>query len=667
MADDGEGDIPFYLMPVAAVVGTYAIFAFCRILHLIYANLTYKKASATRPPVTLVSRQMAFLIVTVIGALFAYAKIVAQVDYAMTKSEYALFEPYDILGIEQSADATIIKQAYRALSKEHHPDKGGDESTFHRIHTAYRALTTDKENYEQYGHPDGPISSKNLSFALPDWLLHPKGTVAIVLILLYIGLFVALIFYVISWSKKQNETAAQRMADMSVAAADTAYLAATLTPDSTHMDVLLAIATTPESIHVSEEALDKIEKLKKEKIAKQKSEPKKKAANSFDLDDGGWDDDEDDAAAQKAKEEEALKRKEKEQLAKAQGEGSIPMEGIDDGAVGQKWVETVLQSHGQWPPKDLSFLEGKTFKYKNKTVGPLEHPAVRRNLCFTMGRLNSVFLNTHGELLEAHSKNMIDPTYFQGNMGYRQRAGLLLEAALRLSVSLKSYRLAKTIIEAVCMFKVGVKDVSDETVSTFKESMIKQYTEEGLPKLVISDLSMETPGEDEIATGDLCAITMTADREHAETFTKVKIAMCQKQGIPPQVALQTYREGWWVLVRAKKIDGGETPKSESSEKPLSKMINNSDKQKFDQEEDENSLLVASPMIVQNMSQKSGKIKVQFKAPSVPGKYEMYIAVKSQEFLGTDQDLKLTVDIVDSEGLKREDADEEEDCETKKEK
>lgn len=270
-------------------------------------------------------------------------------------------------------------------------------------------------------------------------------------------------------------------------------------------------------------------------------------------------------------------------------------------------------------------------------------------------------------IVEAHSKNMIDPTYFQGNMGYRQRAGLLLEAALRLSVSLKSYRLAKTIIEAVCMFKVGVKDISDETVSTFKESMIKQYTEEGLPKLGISDLSMETPGEEEMATDDLCAITMTAAREHAEAFTKVKIAMCQKQGIPPQVALQTYREGWWVLVRAKKIDGGETPKSESSESPLTKMMNNSDKQKFDQEKDENSLLAAWPMIVQNMAQKSGKIKVQFKAPSVPGKYEMYIAVKSQEFLGTDQDLKLTVDIVDSEGLKREDADDEEDCETKKEK
>mmetsp|Transcript_12368 Transcript_12368/g.18127 ORF Transcript_12368/g.18127 Transcript_12368/m.18127 type:complete len:670 (-) Transcript_12368:2085-4094(-) len=669
MADDGDAGIPFYLMPVAAVVGTYALFGSFRVLYLIYANLTDKQGSAKPPPVALLSRTVVFLVITVLAALFAYAKIVAQVDYAMTKSEYSIFEPYDILGVGLSANATAIKQAYRSLSKEHHPDKGGDESTFHRIHTAYRALTTDKANYEQYGHPDGPITSKSLSFALPDWLLHPTGIVAIVLVLLYMGLFVGLIFYVISFTKKQNKDAAQKMQDMSVAAADTAYLSATLNPDSTHMEILLAIATTPESIQVSEEALDKIEMLRKEKLDKQKSEPKKKAANAFDLDDGDWDEDEDDPAAQKVKEEEALKQKAKEELAKAQGQGNIPMEGIDGGALGQKWVESVLEARGQWPPKALSFLEGKTFKYKNKVVSALEHPAIRRNLCFIIGRLNSAFLNTHHELLEAHSKNMIDPTYFQGSLRFRQRAGLLLEAALRFSVSLRSYRLAKTIIEAVCMFKVGAKDVSEETVASFKASMIKQYTEEGLPKLSISELKMETPDEDEIATGDLCAISMTADRDHAEPFTKVKVAICQKQGIPPQVALQTYREGWWVLVRAKKIDGGETPKAETPENPLSKMISNSDKQKFDKEKDENSLIVAWPMIVQNMAQKTGKVKVQFKAPTVPGKYEIYVAVKSQEFFGADQDLKLIVDIVDSEGLKREEdeGDNEEDTETKKEK
>jgi len=671
MVEDADADIPFYLMPVAAVVGMYVLFGGFRTLYLIYANLTYKEGSSTPPSVPLKSRKMAFLVVTLLASVFGYAKIVAHVDYAMAQSEYALFDPFDILGVELSSNVTEIKHAYRTLSLQHHPDKGGDAKAFHRISTSYRALTTDKDNYDRYGHPDGPLTSKELSFALPDWLLHPEGTVAIILVLLYLGFFAGIIYFVITWTMKQAKITSVGAQDMSVAAADTAYVAATLSPESTHMDILFCIATTPENIHTTEEALEIIETLKKEKQAKLSQEGKKPTTNTFDLDGDGWDDEEDDDATKKAKQEEASKLKAQEQLAEAQGGGNIPMEGFDDGVLGQKWVENTLEAKGHWPPKDLSFLSTKTFSYKGKVVGALEHPAIRRNLCFTMGRLDSVALNTHGELLDAHSKNKLDQTYFKGSMMYRQRVCLLLEAALRLAATLKSYRLAKTVIEVVSMFKIGTADpLSPKTVDWFKGIMSKQYTEEGLPKLQVSDLNIETPGEDEIATGDLCAITMTIDRVHAEAFTKVKVALCQKQGIPPQVALQTYREGWWVLVRAKKMDGGETPKAENLDNPLSKIIKSSDRQKFGCEKDENSLLVAWPMIVQNMAQKSGKVKVQFKAPSVPGKYKIFMAIKSQEFLGTDQDFQLSADVLDSALVERKDEEEvdpEKEDETKKEK
>ena len=39
-------------------------------------------------------------------------------------------------------------------------------------------------------------------------------------------------------------------------------------------------------------------------------------------------------------------------------------------------------------------------------------------------------------------------------------------------------------------------------------------------------------------------------------------------------------------------------------------------------------------------------KVQFKAPSEPGKYIVYLGVRSQEFLGTDQEFELPIDVVD---------------------
>jgi hypothetical protein len=256
---------------------------------------------------------------------------------------------------------------------------------------------------------------------------------------------------------------------------------------------------------------------------------------------------------------------------------------------------------------------------------------------------------------------MIDQTYFKGSMEYRQRAGILLEAALRVAVVLQSYRLTKIIVETVAMFKIGVSDpLAPKTLEWFRGVMRKQYGEDGLPRLAISDLNVATPGEQEIATNDLCAITMTMERSHAEAFTKTKVAICQKQGIPPQVAIQTYREGWWVLVRAKKLDGGDTPSQNAmKDNPIMSMIQDVDTSKFDKEPGDQRLMVAWPLIVQNMAQKSGNIKVQFKAPSVPGKYNIYFSLLSQEFLGADQEFELPIEVLDSEEVKRKQAEEEE--------
>ena len=80
--------------------------------------------------------------------------------------------------------------------------------------------------------------------------------------------------------------------------------------------------------------------------------------------------------------------------------------------------------------------------------------------------------------------------------------------------------------------------------------------------------------------------------------------------------------------------------------PLLTLLTDADKAKFASEKNGNRLVVAWPMIVQNMAQKSGKVKVQLKAPSEPGKYMVYLAVKSQEFLGTDQEFALPIDVVD---------------------
>lgn len=56
---------------------------------------------------------------------------------------------YDILNIPDDATGQEIKDAYRTLSKQHHPDKEGDREEFESITRAYKVLS-DPEKREQY-------------------------------------------------------------------------------------------------------------------------------------------------------------------------------------------------------------------------------------------------------------------------------------------------------------------------------------------------------------------------------------------------------------------------------------------------------------------------------------------------------------------------------------
>ncbi len=60
---------------------------------------------------------------------------------------------YKTLGVDKNASKDEIKQAFRKLAHQHHPDKGGDEKKFKEINEAYSILSNDekRQQYDRFG------------------------------------------------------------------------------------------------------------------------------------------------------------------------------------------------------------------------------------------------------------------------------------------------------------------------------------------------------------------------------------------------------------------------------------------------------------------------------------------------------------------------------------
>ena len=73
---------------------------------------------------------------------------------------------YDELGLSPRCTFDEIKQRYRALAQQHHPDKGGDEDHFKKIKLAYEVLSdpSRRAEYDATGkiEEDVPIRTEAL-------------------------------------------------------------------------------------------------------------------------------------------------------------------------------------------------------------------------------------------------------------------------------------------------------------------------------------------------------------------------------------------------------------------------------------------------------------------------------------------------------------------------
>ncbi|KAH8176314.1 dnaJ domain-containing protein [Sarocladium implicatum] len=121
-----------------------------------------------------------------------------------------IWNPYDILGISDSLSEKQIKSHYRKLSLKFHPDKIKPDpaknetieslnSHYVELTKAYQALTDEevRNNYIQYGHPDGK-QSFSIGIALPQFIVSDGNGKYVVL--LYTALLGILLPYLVgSW------------------------------------------------------------------------------------------------------------------------------------------------------------------------------------------------------------------------------------------------------------------------------------------------------------------------------------------------------------------------------------------------------------------------------------------------------------------------------------
>ena len=71
---------------------------------------------------------------------------------------------YQILGVNQQSTQEEIKKAFRKLSFQHHPDKGGDENKFKQINEAYSVLSDEQKKIQYDTRGNNPFSQFGQGF-----------------------------------------------------------------------------------------------------------------------------------------------------------------------------------------------------------------------------------------------------------------------------------------------------------------------------------------------------------------------------------------------------------------------------------------------------------------------------------------------------------------------
>lgn len=125
------------------------------------------------------------------------------------QKEIKKFDPFELLDVSPEASNIQIKRAYRKLSLIYHPDKNPDDplaaSRFIQITKAYSALTDEvaKRNWEKYGNPDGPQTTK-VGIGLPRFLLEKESNLHILCAFFFVIIIVVPTTFICYYNRTKN-------------------------------------------------------------------------------------------------------------------------------------------------------------------------------------------------------------------------------------------------------------------------------------------------------------------------------------------------------------------------------------------------------------------------------------------------------------------------------